>query len=233
MGYWLADAEQRKWYRINQNRAERGLSEAKDFRSRRTLKETVRAIQRLVSHQAKFWSKAHGWAHKPAAELLSSIRLEWYASLALNLDLTLRRPIGPEERQAGRLIIGWAHLGSLLECTLQLFLGVWLRDYLKDGNRVIDKRNPAKPRLLLPQDLMLESLRVYFDKSIWDEDEKERWGKWILHVQQRRNAIHALKPRGIGTWHELEESVGKYLDFLEELDVRLPEPDPGMESNEP
>lgn len=233
MAYWLADPEQRKFYRINQNRAraEREAAEAWAARRAVPLKDTVRAIQKLVAHQAGFWSKAHGWAPKESAELLSSMRLDCYASLALSLDDTLLRPIGSKRRKAGRLVLGWANLGSLLECTLQLFLGVWLRDYKKDERRVPDKRNPAK--LSLPHELTLEPLRVLFEKSIWTDGEGARWGPWILRVQQRRNAIHALKSREMGDWSELEEATRTYLDLLEELDVRLPEPDPGMESNEP
>ncbi len=233
MAYWLANAEQRKFYRINQNRAraEREAAEAWAARRAVPLKNTVRAIQKVIAHQASFWSKAHGWAPKESAELLSSMRLECYASLALNLDETLLRPVGSKRRQVGRLILGWANLGSLLECTLQLFLGVWLRDYKKDKRRVMDRRNPEK--LVLPHELTLESLRVLFDKSIWDDQERNRWGTWMSRVQQRRNAIHALKPRELGGWSDLEEAARVYLDFLEELGVRLPEPDLGMESNEP
>lgn len=234
MGYWLADAEQRKFYRINQNRsrAESEASEAWAERRAVPLKKTVRAIQEFVAHQATFWNKARGWAPKESATLLSSMRLECYASLALNLDETLLRPVGSKRRKLGRLILGWANLGSLLECTLQLFVGAWLRDYKKDERRVTDRRNPEKlEKLVLPHELSLESLRVLFDKSIWEDDERDRWGPWILRVQQRRNAIHALKPREMGDWSDLEEATRTYRDFLEDLDARLPEPDPEMESN--
>lgn len=190
------------------------------------LQDIVRAIQEKVSHQAAFWSKAHGWAPKEAADLLSSVRLEHYSSLALNLDATLLAPCKSKRHESGRLIIGWSHLGSMLECSLQLLLAVHLRDYLKDKNKVPHRWKPSKTAM--PHELDLEHLRVFFDKSIWDKQEKKAWTPWILSVQQQRNAIHALKARPLGTWSNLEEAARRYHDFLEEIDIRLPEPDPWL-----
>lgn len=173
---------------------------------------------------AQFWSNSNGWAPKEAAVLLSKSRLDYFASLASNLNLTVLTPLGPKRHHSGRLILAWGHLGSLLECTLQLFLVIYIKNYLKDKNSVF--RGRKKPKLLLPQDLRLENLRVFYDKSIWDTKEKKLWTPWILKVQQRRNAIHPLKPRSIGTLAEFQNALREYLVLLKKLDDRMPYPDP-------
>jgi len=192
--------------------------------NKKSIKEAIAHIQERTENMVCFWSKAHGWAPKEASTLLSSVRLDYFASLAKCLSLSILTPVKPEQ-EPGRLILAWAHLGSLLECTLQLFLGVYLGDYLKDENRVIDRRKPKISKPLLPHELTLEYLRVFFDKSIWDDSDKSQWSKWILNIQQKRNAIHALKPRPLGTWPDLKLAVKQYNSFLEYLDGRIPYPD--------
>lgn len=188
-----------------------------------TFKQTIRSIQEKTSEQARFWGKAKGWAPKEAAALLSSIRLEQYASLALNLDATMLGRSKSAKHDSGRLIIAWAQLGSLVECTLQLVLGVHLKNYMQDPNKILDRRDPKK--LIMPHEITLEGLRVFFDKSVWDKDEKLAWNPWILDVQYHRNAIHALKARNMGTWSDLKKAVITYHEFLYDTDGRLPQPD--------
>lgn len=187
------------------------------------VKGAINAIQNRAKEISDFWKNAHGWAPKEAAELLSKAKLDSFASLANCLKFSVLTPVKPGQ-ESGRLIIAWAHLGSLLECTLQLFLGVHLRDYLKDDNRIFDKRKPKRPKLLLPHELTLENLRVFFNKSIWNDEDKKAWNSWISDVQQHRNAIHALKPRPLGTWKDLQLAVKQYYAFLEDINGRLPYP---------
>jgi len=54
--------------------------------------------------------------------------------------------------------------------------------------------------------------------------DKNRWDQWVLHIQQRRNAIHAYKDREIGTFDEFWEDLRQYLEFLNELEGRVPYP---------
>lgn len=193
------------------------------LRRQQTFKQAIRSIQATVSEQADFWGNSHGWAPKDAAKLLSAIRLEQYASLALNLDSTMLRRAKSPDHESGRLIIAWAHLGSLVECTLQLLLSVHLRDYQKDPNRIYNRRRGAT-KLAMPHEAMLENLRVFLDKSVWSPKEKQKWSPWILDIQQHRNAIHAMKPRPMGTWDDLKKAVKTYSLFLREVDSRLPRP---------
>lgn len=47
---------------------------------------------------------------------------------------------------------------------------------------------------------------------------------FIDKVQQRRNAIHAFKPRDIGTLIEFKQCVVEYWKLLEEVHNSLPYP---------
>jgi len=64
-------------------------------------------------------------------------------------------------------------------------------------------------------------MRQFFKKKIWDED----WDKWVEHIQQRRNAIHAYKHRDIGSHDEFLSDIRIYLRFLRYINYRLPYPD--------
>ena len=101
---------------------------------------------------------------------------------------------------------------------MQLFLSVYYKDYRADLDAI-----RKKGKLIDPDWLVLEQLRVFFQKKIWGKD--ERWPEWILHVQQRRNAIHSFRSREIGTFKEFYSDIKKYYDLLQKLNSRLPYPD--------
>ncbi|MGR3177477.1 MAG: hypothetical protein ACUZ8E_05435 [Candidatus Anammoxibacter sp.] len=176
--------------------------------------ETISRIIKLNEGLTKFWSQADGWAPVEAAELLSKSRLDWQVSLSHCLKKLPSKWSSNDE--SGNLILGWVNLGSLVEGTLKLFLSVFYNDYKNDVNAII-KRN----RLQDPDGLLLEPLKQFFRKKIWDKD----WDDWISLVQQRRNAIHAFKSREIGTKEELLKEISKYLDLLRYINYRLPYPD--------
>jgi hypothetical protein len=162
-----------------------------------------------------FWSSSAGWAPIEAAELLSTVRLDRQVELSRTLRLwTEPRP--PEEADA-RLILAWTNLGSLVEGTMQLVLAVYLTDFRANPvMRGEDARSDASH-------VMLDGLRKYFVANVWDE--KDTWDAWVLHVQQRRNAIHSFRHRDLGTHEEFEGAVRIYLRFLIDHHGRLPYPD--------
>jgi hypothetical protein len=179
-----------------------------------SIKEVVRRIIKLNTGISKFWSNAEGWAPIEAAHLLNKSRLDWQVSLSHCLELFINNT--SKEQEKGHLILAWTNLGSLVEGTMKLFLSVWYRDYKKDVN-AIRKKN----KLQDPDGLQLEPLRQFFKKRIWDDD----WDKWVKHIQQRRNAIHAYKNREIGTKTEFFRDIKKYLEMLRYINRRLPYPD--------
>ena len=99
---------------------------------------------------------------------------------------------------------------------MKLFLSVWYKDYKNDIDAI-----KGKNKLQAPDGLMLEPLRKFFVKKIWDDE----WDDWVKSIQQRRNAIHAYKTREIGTNEGFMEEVRKYLEFLRYINFRLPYPD--------
>lgn len=164
------------------------------------------------------WAQVDGWAPKGAADMLAKSRLDWQASLSHCLRLWLEPP--GEDDADGRLILAWVTLGALVEGTMKFFLSVYLGDY---------RSAPVmrKERAVDPDVLDLEHLRQFFRKrNVWaDESETDRWDPWIIHIQQRRNAIHAYEDRDIGTRREFEEDLRRYLEFLKELAHRTPWPE--------
>lgn len=181
----------------------------------------LRVVQEIATENeriAKFWSSAEGWAPLNAAQLLSKSRLDRQVSLSWTLELW----VSPAARMGapdtdGRIILGWANVGSLVEGSLKWFLSVYYDDYKKDINIIKNKKGIRDP-----DGEALESLRIFFAKSVWTGSDK--WDEWITGVQQRRNAIHAYKHRELGTLDDLETSVRSYREFLKALDSRVPYP---------
>lgn len=183
--------------------------------------EVVQRIVTLNDGLRKFWSKAEDWAPIEAAELLSKSRLDWQVSLSACLNIWIAEPQGKDN--SGRLILAWTNLGSLVEGTMKLFLSVWYEAYKKDVEAI-----RRRGKLQDPDILQLEAIRQFFRKRIWGDS----WDKWVQHIQQRRNAIHAYKDRDIGTHMELIADIRTYLEFLRYTNGRLPYPDEIYEPRE-
>ncbi len=181
------------------------------------LDEIVNRIVTLNDGLNKFWIKADGWAPIDASQLLSKSRLDWQVSLSRSLKIWLAET--NQGNNDGRLILAWTNLGSLVEGSMKLFLSVYYIDYQKDIEAI--KKNED---LIEPDTLKLEQMRILFKKSVWVKG-VEDWDAWILKIQQRRNAVHAYKNRDIGTFNEFYVDVRKYLEFLQNINDRLPYPD--------
>jgi len=178
--------------------------------------EVIRRIVVLNSEINDFWCNAKGWAPLEAAKLLSKSRLDWQVELAQCLGLWTSSVAS--KNPAGSLILAWTNLGSLVEGTLMLFLSVFYKNYREDVDAI--KR---KSRLIDPDSLQLEQLRIFFQKKIWRPEDS--WNDWIEHLQQRRNAIHAFKDRDLGTLDEWQNNVKIYLKFLKYINDMIPYPD--------
>jgi hypothetical protein len=184
------------------------------------IKKVIGQIISGNSQLAEFWSRSEGWAPIEASQLLSKSRLDWQVSLSHCLKNWFEP--SSEEENDGRLILAWANLGSLVEGTMQLFLSVYYEDYIKDPQKLV-----KNSKLGDPDTLELERLRVFFNKRIWIEEAD--WNNWVLHIQHRRNAIHAYKNRDIGDFLEFEDDVRNYLEFMRYHSHRMPYPDDGFE----
>jgi hypothetical protein len=179
-----------------------------------SIDEVVDRIVKLNDGIRQFWTNADGWAPIEAAQLLNKSRLDWQVSLSICLKIWLSEQHPDDEN--GRLILAWTNLGSLVEGTMKLLLSVLYKDYKDDVEAIKNKG-----KLIDPDGLQLESMRQFFRKKIWEEG----WDVWVLHIQQRRNAIHAYMDRDIGTFNEFFDDVRKYLEFIRHINSRLPYPD--------
>jgi hypothetical protein len=181
-----------------------------------TINDVVNDIISINDSLRLFWTNSKGWAPDEAFKLLIQSRLDWQVSLSWCLKLWLEE--SNPNNETGRLILAWANLGSLVEGTMKLFMSIYYMDYLEDSNSIRKREVIQKP-----DQLTFEDIRQFYTKSIWGTN-NEIWSKWVLNIQQRRNAIHAFKDRDIGTFEDFFGEVRKYLDFLKDIDNRLPYP---------
>lgn len=178
------------------------------------LDEVVERIIALNQGLTEFWRSPSGWAPVEAAQILSKSRLDWQVSLSKALRIWTRSDLDKEE--PGHLILAWVNLGSLTEGTLKLFLSVFYETYKDDAEAIY-----RETKLQSPDGLGLDRLRCFYKKRIWDEN----WDRWVLHLQHRRNAVHAFKSRDIGSFDELHSDIRRYLRLLRYVNFRLPYPD--------
>lgn len=184
-----------------------------------TKNDISKVVEEIITVNQKIadnWCNVHGWAPTEAADLLAKSRLDRQVSLSHCLTIWLEK--ADEDYNDGCLVLAWVNLGSLVEGTMKFFLSVFLRDY---SNNPVQNRNGDIP----PDELQLERLRQFFSREKIFMKNTKRWDKWVLHIQNRRNAIHTYKDREIGTYDEFWRDLKQYLEFLNELEGRVPYPD--------
>jgi hypothetical protein len=179
-----------------------------------SINDRLRDIAHTSTAIAHFWSAAHGWAPKEAANLLSQARLDWLASFSRVLGLRVRE-LRDNPDEPATIILAWVHLRTLVEGHLKLFLTVFLKDYLEDA-----AAPGRKGAIIQPEDLKLEEIRQFLVKHSLLSDHHD----FIATVQQRGNAIHAFTGRAIGSVTEYLEYIERYQEFLSSLNASLPCP---------
>ena len=118
-----------------------------------------------------------------------------------------------EEVEDGDLILAWTNLGSLIEGTIKLFLGVFYEDYKADLQNLQKTQawHAKQQKHIEPDGLRLDVL-IHYAKTadLLSAGELEM----CELVQSRRNAIHAFKDRDIGSVVEFKAAVRLYLELL-------------------
>jgi len=166
----------------------------------------------------KFWTEeSSGWSPRETTELLENSRMDRLVSLSHSLRLWTE-PCAAED-QEGRLILAWANLGILVEGTMTWLLCVFENDYAK---KPMKTKNGSDLR---PNRLRFEEMCRFFSEHIWIDSQRTEWDDWLTMVRNRRNAVHAFNQRDIGDWNDWRQAVVHYLDFIGELDGRVPYPD--------
>jgi len=149
-------------------------------------KEIIGRIVKLTEGVGYFWLNSSGWASFESANLMSKSRLDWQASLARMLRIYLDPDVQKEEG----LILAWSTLGSLTEGVLKLFLSVWYTEYKGSAMlSTIKKIKDKKGVIIEPDILMLETLRIFFEKEVYSPAIRKSWkeqGKldiidWVLN----------------------------------------------------
>lgn len=186
-----------------------------------TSSEVVARIIDLNEGLRAFWTAADGWAPVSAAGLLSKSRLDRQVELSRTLKLWVSSGPGTSYKDGG-LILAWANLGALVEGSLKLFLSVYYEDYKSDVDAIRKKGN-----LQDPDGLSLQPIRQFFLKK---RLLSSKWLRWILFVQQRRNAIHAFRHTQIDDFAVFEKQTRQYLKLLSVINARLPYPDENRRS---
>ncbi len=180
------------------------------------VENAIREIVKTNRAIAAFWKDASGWAPDEATRLLSKSRLDLQIEMSESLRLWIHAP--DSRCPNAHLILGWANLGALVEGTMKWFLSVFYEAYKTDVNAIVKKGNHVEPGIQ-----SLEPLRQFFQKSIWSSSDD--WNDWVLKIQKRRNAIHAFTTRDLGDHDDFKKEIVRYLEFLVDLQKRVPYPD--------
>ena len=193
--------------------------------------ETMERIIHLTEELTDFWKSSNGWAPIKGADLMTKSRLDWQASLARTLRFF---KCDTAQKEEGVLILAWTTLGSLVEGVMKLFLSVWYDEYEYTINKTILKGfKDDKGDLIEPDGLMLEKLRLFFDKEVYPSDIQKIWKKegrlnvveWVKKILYKLNAIHAYKHRDIETFKEFFSDLKNFLIFMRRLTDTFPYPD--------
>lgn len=118
------------------------------------------------------------------------------------------------------------HLGSVLESSLRLFLGVYINDHhnsLEDlaAINAIQQNGANQGQPYPPSSIQFEKIRQLISRrEIFPSDDLAM----IELIQSRRNAIHAFNNREIGDSDEFRATVSIYKIFIANLASRFPYP---------
>ena len=81
-----------------------------------------------------------------------------------------------------------------------------------------------KGKLLEAPELMMEKLRLFYRNEFWLPEQSAMWDPWVKNVQLRRNSVHAFQDCDLGDHGDFLNDVRIYLEFLGEINDRLPYP---------
>ena len=62
-----------------------------------------------------------------------------------------------------------------------------------------------------PDGAMFNGLRLFFEKSVWNDEELNDKNDWLKEVQGKKNAIHTYRDRDIDDFNSFRHHVKKYL----------------------
>jgi hypothetical protein len=192
--------------------------------SKKNAIEILHKLESEFTQLEREWKNSFGWAPDDIAYILESARFDWNVSLVKVLIEILSKI---NQKEAGTLIISYTILGTLLENTMKIFLIIYKRTY-QNSNDVSKNKN----KLTEPIDLKFDDLKKFIIKNVLifhllesPLGTKVEFTNWLTKIQRRRNAIHALKNREIGSINEFYTDIVKAYNFFSELSNQLPSKD--------
>ena len=174
----------------------------------------VQKIVRVSEALRRFWSNSGGWAPERAANLLAEARLDRQVSFASTLYEYFTKI--PDESLDAKIILGYATLRGMCESAIKLFISVYVEDYLKDADVILNRKGVA----VFPKDINFDKLISFYLRK--GDSSFERY---LRRVQYRGNAIHHFSDRDVDTLEELRRDIREYRSFVIVVSDRLPYPD--------
>lgn len=174
--------------------------------------DSFQSLKKITHSSMNLWKRSRGYSPDEVADKLENAMLEWICSLTDTLEIWLSKA---PDLTTGELILARTNMGALVESWLKLFYCVYLEDYRK--NPRCKKSNPIDPD---SKDMSFEDLKQYSRDILWNSGDD--MDKWVEKIQQYRNAIHAFRPRSIGTPEEFIADFTVYRSFVEAIFLQLP-----------
>ena len=115
----------------------------------------------------------------------------------------------------------FSDLGALVEGAMQLLLITFDEAYKKNTQARRDKKN----RILDAEEIRFEDLRDFCNRNVWNPVPAvhshiiafRNWNPYVSFVQNRRNAIHSIKRREIGSFDEWRKMLPVHLSFIRDM----------------
>lgn len=178
----------------------------------------IQKIVRVSEALRRFWSNSGGWAPERATNLLAEARLDRQVSFANTLCEYFEQI--PDESLDAKIILGYATLRGMCESTIKLFISVYVEDYLRDADVILNRRGVA----VLPKDIKFDRLISFYLRK-----GDSSFEGYLRRVQHRGNAIHHFCDRDVGTLEELRQDIREYKSFITAVSDQLPYPDGALD----
>jgi len=168
----------------------------------------------LTNNFIVLWQHIDGIAPPSVEEKFAKAMLKWLGCLTDTLDLWINKVDNMTE---GELILARVNLGALVECWLKMFYCAYYEDYLKEP---LQKKKKGKNIVVEPEKLSFEQLKQFGIDKLYKKN-SDRYN-WINSVQDKRNAVHLLKYREIGTPTLFVNDVIEYCTFVNDMYSSFP-----------
>ena len=165
----------------------------------------------ITNNTMNLWKNTIGFAPSSVTQKLSNTMLDWNTELTKTLLEWNKKGL---DLELGELILARANLGAVAEFWLRFFYIVYYEDYT---NAPLFHKN----NLIEPEDVRFYNLIEFSTGVLWDNTNDPTY-KWLHSVRKKRNAIHSIEYRDIGTPADFINDFVYLSNFVEDIINRLP-----------